>query len=249
MTALPLATAAGFTLVLCRCSALCMTAPLFGTKSVPARVRVVLAMLLAFVAFQYAGLPPFLGWSSTEAFLIAIIAETIIGLAAGLSSRFFIEAAHSAGSAMGLGMGIGFAHTIDPLHGGESTALSELLAFFALAIAVAAGIHREAIVWLCQSVTDLPPGSTRALPDICGAVVSEALRAIALSVRLTMPVLAAVTFGHVALGLLGRTVPTMSSLNLGFTVAILAGGGALYLVAPGIATIAAREARAVFMRQ
>jgi len=57
------------------------------------------------------------------------------------------------------------------------------------------------------------------------------------------PVLAAVTIGHLSLGLLNRTTPQLGLSNIGFSVALLAGAGALYLVAPPRALMAA-EARA-----
>jgi flagellar biosynthetic protein FliR len=143
-------------------------------------------------------------------------------------------------------MGLGFGAVIDPLHGSDSTAISELLTMVSLAVAVAAGVHRDAIAWLCRSVQAAPPGSALVARDLAGIVIGEAVRASALSVRLAFPVLAAVTFGHLALGVVGRVAPQLNLSNVGFSVAILAGGGALYLVAPGAAEIAAHAARAAF---
>jgi flagellar biosynthesis protein FliR len=55
--------------------------------------------------------------------------------------------------------------------------------------------------------------------------------------------MAAVTFGHVALGVVGRTAPQLNISSVGFSITILAGGGALYMVAPTVAEMCARAAR------
>ena len=66
---------------------------------------------------------------------------------------------------------------------------------------------------------------------------------------LLLMVLAAVTIGHLGLGVLNRASPQLNLSNIGFTVAILAGGAAFYLVAPSAASMAAQMARTVFARR
>jgi flagellar biosynthetic protein FliR len=66
-----------------------------------------------------------------------------------------------------------------------------------------------------------------------------------LAIHLAFPVLAAVTMGHLSLGLLNRTTPQLGLANIGFSVALLAGVGALYLAAPPAAMMAAEAARSV----
>jgi flagellar biosynthetic protein FliR len=238
--------AAGFLLVLSRAGALAATAPLYGMKVVPARVRMAVAVALAVVAFTAAGTPGFAAWERADALIMAFIVETVLGLAGGLAARFALDAAAAAGHAIGLGMGLGFGAVVDPLHGAESTAISELLSILALGIAVATGLHRDAVAWLCRSVIEAPPGARIALGPVAAGVVGEAAQAAALSVRLAFPVLAAVTVGHLGLGVLTKSAPQLGPANIGFSVAILAGGGALYLLSPMLAESAARAARAVF---
>jgi flagellar biosynthetic protein FliR len=240
-------TAAGFILVLTRAGALCATAPLLGMKTVPARLRVAVAIALGFTAFTGAGAPPFAAWQDPDPLVMAALSEAVTGLAAGLAARLCLDAIMGAGHVIGLGMGLGFGAVIDPLHGAESTSISELLSFLALASAVALGLHRDLVAWLCRSVMEAPPGTRLDLAQVAAGVVTEASRAAALSVRLAFPILAAVTMGHVALGVLTRAAPQLGPANVGFTVAIFAGGGALYLLAPAMAEASAQAARAVLL--
>ena len=239
--------ALGFLLVLFRCAALFMSAPIFGARSVPAHVRMGLAMAVSFVAFQAAGMPQFAAWDKFGPVLAAVISETLIGLSAGLAARFCLEAASAAGHAAGLTMGLGFSAVIDPIHGAESTSLSELLMFSALGVALAAVLHREAIAWLCRSVVETPPGAALSIPDLAASVVAEAARVSALAIRLGFPMMAAVLFGYVALGVLSRTAPALNLQNVGFAIALIAGGAALWVVSPHLAELIARAARQTFV--
>jgi flagellar biosynthesis protein FliR len=241
------ATAMGLLLVLFRCSSLVMTAPLFGTHTVPMRIRMGLALVIAIVAFQAAGMPRFAAWDRMGTLFGAVVVETLIGLTAGLASRFAIEAAGAAGHAAGLTMGLGFSAVVDPVHGQESDALAQILIFASLGAAVAAGIHRDAIAWLCRSIIETPPGSALDIQTLSSVIITESARATALAIRMGFPIMAAVLFGYIGAGMLGRTAPQMNLSNVGFAIALLAGGGALYYVSPMLAEMAARQARSVFI--
>jgi flagellar biosynthetic protein FliR len=65
-------------------------------------------------------------------------------------------------------------------------------------------------------------------------------------VRLAFPVLAAVLLGHACMGVMSRMAPQLNLSNVGFSIAILAGGLGVYLAAPGVAELAARAAVAAF---
>ena len=239
--------AAAFILVVIRCAGLFAVVPLFGLPAIPARVRMGAALAVSVAAFLGAGAPAFVAWDHADRFIIAAFAEAMLGLTAGLAARLVLDAAAAAGSAIGMTMGLSIAATYDPVHGAESTAVSQVLSLLALGFAVAGGIHREAVAWLCRSVIEIPPGSSISVSDLAVRVVGQSATAIALAIRMAFPVLAAVTIGHLSLGLLNRTTPQLGLSNIGFSVALLAGAGALYLVAPPAALMAAEAARAALI--
>ena len=76
-------------------------------------------------------------------------------------------------------MGLSYGSVIDPLHGADSTAISELLSMFALAAMITTGVHREAIAWLCRSFIEIPPGFGRDMkrgrPTWVGAWIDGAM--------------------------------------------------------------------------
>ena len=241
--------AVGFFLVLVRCTSLFMVAPIFSAKTIPALVRKGFSVPIAVAVFVGAGSPVFAGWDQTAQLISAVVMEVIMGVGAGLAARFAIEATLAAGSAIAIAAGVSFGSVIDPLHGAESTAIGDLLSFVTMALALAMGLHRDAVVWLCRSVQETPPGSDFSVATIATRVIADGAASFALSVRLAFPVLAAVTFGHLGLGLINRAAPQFNLANIGFTIALLAGCGAFYLVAPGAAVLAAEAARTAFARR
>jgi flagellar biosynthetic protein FliR len=237
----------GFLLVLFRCAALCSVAPLFALRTVPMRARMGIALMLAFTAFSGAGFPVFAPpGGGTGALVGAAVVETMIGLVSGLSAMFAIDAAGAAGQMASASMGLSYGSVVDPVHGADSTAISELISMFSIAALVMSGMHREAIAWLCRSVIQIPPGATVDVTSLATAIVTQAIASAALAVRMAFPILVAVFFGHVSLGVVGRTAPQLNINSVGFSITILAGGGALYLLAPPIAELAARTAAAAF---
>ena len=242
----PASLAYGFILVLMRCAGLCMTAPVLGARVVPARVRLGVAFALSFVVFMGAGAPPAPVPSHFLRLMGAAMTETLTGLLAGLFAQWCLDAAMAAGQAAGLAMGLGYGAMLDPINGAESTAVSQLLSLTALAIAVSLGVHREAVLWLAESVRNMPPGSSVDLLAFAQSTVAHAVGAFALAVRLAFPVVAAATVGHLLMGVVSRAAPQLNVNTIGFSVTLLAGGGALYLVAPTIARVAAQQAVASF---
>ena len=238
--------ALGFFLVLVRCTSLIMVAPIFSARTIPSLVRLGFSVPVAVAVYVGAGMPTFGGWERLPDLFAAVAMEVVLGIGAGFCARFAADAAQGAGSAIALAMGMSYGSEIDPLHGAQSSAISDLLAFLTMAAALAAGLHREAIAWLCRSVREVPPGADVPLATIATRVIADGTESFALAVRLGFPMLAAATLGHLGLGLLNRAAPQLNLSHIGFSVALVAGGVAFYLVGPKAAVLAAQAASTAF---
>jgi flagellar biosynthetic protein FliR len=238
----------GFVLVLFRVSALMLTAPVLSSRSIPGRIKLALSLFVAVVGFVAAAMPKVAVPANFGALMGLVVAETVIGLSAGLASRLLLDAAQFGGQAASGSMGFGFGQIINPNSNADSTTIGELYSALALSVAVGLGIHREAIAWIVQSIQQVPPGGTLELASLASAMVRQIIYALTLAVRVAYPVFAAAVFGFGMLGALGKASPQLSLTNLGFAVSILAGGGAVYLVAPDGARVCAEAAFQVFSR-
>jgi flagellar biosynthesis protein FliR len=241
---LPVASAWACALLLFRTAGLLLTAPVLSARVVPARARIALAVLLAWGAWTGAGAPGAAPPEHMGALAGAVAAETGLGLLAGLAARFVLQAALAAGHVASMSMGLGFGAILDPASGADSNSIGELVYTVAQAGAVALGIHREAVAWLARSAVAFPPGADLSLRELMLKVVWEGCGAAALGARLAFPILAAVLLGHVVMAGVSRTAQQLNLGTIGFSIVIVAGGGALYLVAPSAAEMAARAAYA-----
>ena len=208
---------------------MCLTAPILGSKAVPVIVRIVVSALIAMAIYIGLGAGTKEIPSQMSVLVGMAVSETAIGAIAGLTARLTLDMAMTAGQVAGFPMGLGFSQAADPFNGVPSTALGRLFTIAALGYAVQLGLHREAAVWLFKSNLNWPPGSdfnfAAALPDFLKMVADS----IAMGIRLSFPVLAAVTFGHITLGIVGKSAPQLNLSSLGFSIAILCGGAALFM--------------------
>jgi flagellar biosynthesis protein FliR len=239
---LPVASAWACALLLLRTAGLLLTAPVLSARVVPARVRVALAVLVAWAAWTGAGAPAAHPPEHLGSLAGAAALETALGILAGLAARFVLQAALAAGHLASMSMGLGMGSLLDPSSGAESNTIGELVYTVAQAGAVALGIHREAIAWLARSAVAFPPGADLSLRELMLKVIWESTGAAALAARLAFPMLCAVLIGHVVMAGIGRTAQQLNLGTVGFSIAIVAGGGAVYLVAPSAAEMAARAA-------
>lgn len=236
----------GFGLLLFRTTGLCLTAPMLGARIVPGRVKLGVALVLTVAVFTGAGAPAVAVPGTLAGLALPAGLEVITGLLGGLAARWALDAALAAGHLAGLSAGLGFSALIDPSTGAESTGLSQYLYAGAQAVALSLGIHREAVGWLARAAMAWPPGTSPTLGSLASQVIGHGVLAIALAVRMAFPIMAAVLLGHAIMGVLNRMAPQLGLSNVGFSIALLAGGLAVYMSAPAVAELVARAAVTAF---
>lgn len=241
-----LPTAYGFALLLFRTGGLVATAPLFSLKSAPLEVKLGLCVAVSMAIFTGAGSPSAVLPAHLGALCADVLLETTLGLLAGLGGTVMLEAAAAAGQLAAQAMGLSYGAVVDPVNGIESTTIGELMRLLGLSTAIALGVHHEAILWLASSVRAVPPGTVGSVTEMARGSILQSLNAMALAIRLGFPFLAATTLGHAVLGALGRAAPQMHFSNLGFSVSILFGGGALWLATPPMLKLAAEATLSAF---
>ena len=202
--------------------------PAFGERSVPERVRLVLA-----IAFTLIVAPAVSGQVSEiidfyNNIFIILIAETVIGIALGLTIRFFIIALQIAGSiaaqSTSLAQIFGTA-SIEPL-----PAIGHFMVLGGLALAVLTGLHVRVAEALINSYVIFPPGS---LPDpsVMGDWgVQQIGRAFNLAFTLAAPFVIASFIYNLALGVINKAMPQLMVAFVG-APAITAGGLIILLLA------------------
>jgi len=223
-----------FVLVLARVVGLAVLAPVLGSRMVPARVRIALVVFLALAMLptiaKASAQPPQL--ESTLALLLALGTETAIGLLLGLIAQFVFGAVQMAGELSGMQMGLGMASLIDPQSHDRAVVLAQWQGAMALLLFLVVDGHHLLIEALAESFRRVPPGATGIAAAGFGMAVTFGGQIFVLALKLAAPVLILVLLVNAGMGALGKLVPQLNVMVVGFPINVAAGFFVLALAQP-----------------
>lgn len=207
-----------FVLVLTRVSGLVMTAPIFGSRSVPFRVRGLLAVALAMIVTSlYLGHEVPLPGNIIEMTLM-LAREGVLGLLLGMSVQILFSGLQLTGQIIGQMSGMSLADVFDPTFNQSVPVFAQLLETMALSFFIAIGGHRllirallETFRWRPPGVHDLPAGIVAALTDVIH-------QSFLMGIRAGAPVMVALLMAILVLGLISRTLPQLNVIAVGFSL-------------------------------
>jgi flagellar biosynthetic protein FliR len=205
-----------------RIAAMLMIAPLFGARLVPARVRVIFALVLAAVITPLIPAAPPID-SLSAAAVLAIAQELIIGGTMGFMVQMVFDAIIVGSQTIAMGMGLGFAMLVDPQRGVNVPILSQFFVLMTTMMFLALGGHLILIKVLVQSFHALPPGSAGFGTDGIWSVVSWGSQMFAGAVLVALPAVVALLIVNLAYGVISRAAPTLNLFAVGFPATVLLG--------------------------
>ena len=149
---------ASFILPLFRIAAVLMTMPIIGTKMVPGRIRLYLALAITVVVVP--GLPPMPEVNPLSLSGLLLIAEQIlIGAVFGLSLQLFFQIFVVAGQVVAIQMGMAFASMVDPVNGVNVAVVSQFLSMLVTLLFLSMNGHLVVFEVITESFTTLPVGT------------------------------------------------------------------------------------------
>ncbi len=209
--------------------------PGLGERSVPVRVKLVLALAVTVIitpatASELSHLvakPPPIGW--------LVLSETLVGLIIGIGIRLFLLALQTAGAiaaqSTSLAQILGNAG-MTPL-----PAMGHLLVVGALALAMMLGLHVRVAEMLVLTYGLFPPAQ---MPDASAVSlwgVRQVAGAFALAFTLAAPFVIVPVLYNLTLGIINRAMPQMMVVFVGAPVITLGGLFLLLLLAPTMLTL------------
>ncbi|MEX0283437.1 MAG: flagellar biosynthetic protein FliR [Paracoccaceae bacterium] len=217
--------------VFLRTSAIVAMLPAFGEMTVPARVKIMLA--LGFTLLVAPAAPASLTPATPVDALHVIWSEILIGLALGLSLRLFVIVLQTAGTiaAQSTSLAQVAGVTVEPV-----PAMSNLLVIAGLALAVTLGLHVKAVHFIVASYVLFPIGQ---LPDAAALSdwgVSRIAAAFRLAFSLAAPFAVAAFIYNLTLGVINRAMPQLMVAFVGAPLTTFGGLFLLFLCAPFILT-------------
>ncbi|MEK9969013.1 MAG: flagellar biosynthetic protein FliR [Ferrovibrio sp.] len=198
-----------FLLIFSRLGSAMMSLPAVGEKSVPARFRLSIALLMSALVAPVLGstLPPLPAQPFHLAFLI--VTEIGFGLALGMMVRLLMSAMHVAGTVIALQAGLASAMFFDPNQGGQSVLVSSALVFFGITLVFATDLHLLGLQAAYDSYKLFPPMQAPSFGDFANVVMHIVNDGFALGIKLAAPFIVYGIVFNVALGLLNRLMPSL----------------------------------------
>ncbi len=220
---LPLALPA-FALVLFRISGLVLTAPVLASSIVPLRVRVALAMTLSAMIFPlvYSQAPAEI--TIVQA-LVGGVGELLIGATMGLAVSLLMVGAELSGLMIAQQVGIALGQVFDPTRNQQTTIVGQVFTIVLTMIFLALGGHRAMVLALLDTFEVIPLLSFRFGESMVVLLAEMMTAAFVLAIRLAGPALIALFLTTIVMGFLGRTIPQLNILSIGFQVRMFAGLG------------------------
>jgi len=194
--------------IFARVGAMMMTAPAFGDYTIPARVR--LAIALGVTLSLAPAVAPSLPKPPTDdafALLLLLGGETLIGLLLGLFARAIASALNAAGEVIALQMGLSLAQVFDPTQDAQGAIVGGFLAILGATMIFATDAHHLLLAALSDSYGFLPPGGELALGDAAAAMIGAVGAAFSLGVRLAAPFIVFGLVFYAGAGVLNRLMP------------------------------------------
>lgn len=209
-----------FILILIRIAAFIMTLPVIGGRNVPFMAKIGLALLMSMLVFPRVETAAIPVPQENVTLVLAILREIGIGVLIGFFVRLIFAGVQVAGQLIGYQMGFSIVSVFDP----QSSSRLSIMAYFenlmALLLFLSLNIHHMLFRELVECFQLIPLLGGHYPRAIMYLLVRNTGELFVLAVKIGAPVMAALLFTNVAMGVIARTVPQMNIFIVSFPIQI-----------------------------
>ena len=203
-------------LLLTRVTCVVMTAPIFGSRTVPMKIRLLLAVFFSLAAFPLGTTKVSLAPNLSDLWT-AVSSELVIGILLGLGVSILFAAAQVAGSVIGQLAGVQWPTQTETESGEPISAVSQLFAMLSLAAFALIGGPELVLGSLLESCVQLPLGTSLNNTSVVALLTELLQQSFLLTLRGVGPAVAALMISTIVIGMIGRAYPQMNMLGLGLS--------------------------------
>jgi flagellar biosynthetic protein FliR len=216
-----------FALVLSRVAGIFSAIPVFGGRTIPLRIKVIIILMITLVCFPVLSInAPVI---PTDVFTLAmlVLREVMVGITLGFITRIIFSAVEFSGQIIGMQMGFTISSIIDPSQGTQTQIMSVMQTLLATLMFLSMNIHHLFIRTIVDSFRIVPLGGWHINAEIISFLIKATSDIFILGVRLAAPVMIALLLTSVTLGIMARAFPQMNifmismPLNIGIGFLVL----------------------------
>ena len=208
-----------------RISALMLTAPILSQHAFNLRMRILLALVLAWMVYPLHRWP-IIDPTSAQG-LVEVFNQIMIGGMMGLILQVVVAAVVLAGQSVATAMGLSMANMLDP-NMGSVPVISQFFTILSTLIFVGFGGHAILLGLITDSFQNLPIGQSLLNQDTYGRILRWSSMMFLGSLLMALPVMISLLFINVGLGVVTRAAPSLNIFAVGFPAMTL--GGFLILI-------------------
>jgi flagellar biosynthetic protein FliR len=216
-----------FMLIFARIGSAMLLLPGFGEAYVPARIRLVFALLMSLALMpMLADRIPVLP-ADLDRFVALIATEIGIGLFFGSLCRIVAMAVMSAGSIVAMQTGIANALSSNPATAEQTAVSSNFVMAVALVLIFSTGLDHTTLRAMVGTYAVMPPGQLPPLGDFANFISRTVADSFALSLQMTAPFLVYGVVFAAMLGVLARLMPMLQVFFVAMPMQLIGGLGIL----------------------
>jgi len=211
-----------FFLTVIRISGIIFTAPVFGSEIISARIKLFLSILLGILIFPFVTVVD-LSKANNLLIILIIIKELLIGIATGLIARFIFVGVQFGGQIIGTQMGFGIVNVLDPQNNSSISLVAQFQNIIMILFFLSIGGHLYIIQAILKSFEMIPLGVFVFNKESYIFIVTIFSKIFLTALKITAPIFVTLLVTQIVLGIMGRLVPQLNILIIGFPIQIAAG--------------------------
>jgi len=208
--------------VLIRITALVSTAPVIGARTVPAKIKLGLSILITVILLPVVPKAPLVDPLSGSALLITAN-QIIIGVAMGLALQLVFSMFVMGGQLIAYQMGLGFSQMVDPQSGTQVPVVGQFYIVLLTLLFFSLDGHLAMIKALTDSFVSLPVGGNGLSKDAMWELVVWGGRMYAGAVQIALPAIASILLINFTFGVISRSAPQFNIFSIGFPLTMIMG--------------------------
>lgn len=225
---------ASIILVFMRIYGLMLFLPIFSSQTLPVTFRFYLVLAMTLLVSPVVSAPSASASATMISMGVSMLGELAIGGVIGSLVHFVFAALQLAGQVSGTQLGLALAGISNPQFDDQAATTSVVYATIASLAFFITGLDREVFRVLLDTFAIIPLAQVAVDDSFLPFVLEMFGQSMILAIRIAAPVTLALFLAELAMGFVGRTVPQLNVLSVGFSVRILLG---LFITLAGLSEV------------
>lgn len=211
-----------FILILFRVSGIFLSSPVFSSRNVNPRYKIIMSIATALVLFPT--VTPLDRFPlSLAALAVYAAGQLLFGFFIGACATFMFSGVQMAGALMDVQIGFGMSAMLDPMSGEQTTVVSRWMNLLAIVVFLAIDGHHWLLLGIINSFKSVPLDRFILSPKFVEYFIRSFSDILNIAFHVAVPLMAAILLVDVIMGFISKIAPHMNILIIGFPFKIAMG--------------------------